>query len=330
MPVLAAAKKDSIVLQDTMPDGAEYHEAWHRISNLLMEPKRREKLYEKMRKKYGKLTDRELDEVLAEDFREFQLDVKDKIDYETKNIFKRIWNFIKTFAKLKDFTLAKLYYQINRGEFSNTKPSEENIQRFKNIYPEGFAPFTLRGEKFVQFPNQKALSDAVDSLVYLLFNMPIKVTDSQTRKESTTVLHIENYSDISALPFDRLWQLIDNSKHPAFQELSQNRELVKKLISDRLKHYQVKAINNEEVNDETAPMHIDDYTKANYEIDPFDNAPAEVKFFFSTVPMFVPSADGKGFTLKTSSLKTPVFVNPRLMWNTVINDLHLVRTQDEL
>jgi len=57
MSVLGRTLEDSILLSEVAPQGVEYHEAWHRVSNLLISDSKRNKIFEKVRKG-SKLSDR--------------------------------------------------------------------------------------------------------------------------------------------------------------------------------------------------------------------------------------------------------------------------------
>ena len=229
--ILGKAQLDSITLSTYAPVGTEYHEAWHRISNLLMEDKQREKLFNRMRKKYGKeLSDVEIDEILAERFKEFQLGVAENIDYSVTSLFKRAWNFIKALVNLKDLQLAWLYTAINRGEFAKLKPSKERIERFKNLYGEQGALYTYRGHEFKYFNNSQAIDGAIDSFIYFLINNPGPRTDKEVQDllkynqttidpnilEGTVSHTITDYSDIDQLSLDKLKILLSKSKSPFY------------------------------------------------------------------------------------------------------------------
>lgn len=326
--ILGKAQLDSITLSTYAPVGTEYHEAWHRISNLLMEDKQREKLFNRMRKKYGKeLSDVEIDEILAERFKEFQLGVAENIDYSVTSLFKRAWNFIKALANLKDIRLAWLYTAINRGEFAKLKPSKERIERFKNLYGEQGALYTYRGHEFKEFNNSQMIDGAIDGLIYLLFNMPDKLGN---------VTRITDYTDINKLSLDRLKTLLAASKSPVYQELYQNFDLVQDLMKQKLKKIQVNLLTkeeqeelNEEKDEDLGKIDMDDYTKASYEVDPYSNAPAEVKFFFTTIPE-KEWRDGQMQLVKNPITGLPKFFNPRLTWNIILNDLHSATTIQEM
>ena len=326
--ILGKAQLDSITLSTYAPVGTEYHEAWHRISNLLMEDKQREKLFNRMRKKYGKeLSDVEIDEILAERFKEFQLGVAENIDYSVTSLFKRSWNFIKALVNLKDLQLAWLYTAINRGEFAKLKPSKERIERFKNLYGEQGALYTYRGHEFKEFNNSQMIDGAIDGLIYLLFNMPDKLGN---------VTRITDYTDINKLSLDRLKTLLAASKSPVYQELYQNFDLIRDLMKQKLKKIQVNLLTkeeqeelNEEKDEDLGKIDMDDYTKASYEVDPYSNAPAEVKFFFTTIPE-KEWRDGQMQLVKNPITGLPKFFNPRLTWNIILNDLHSATTIQEM
>ena len=329
MYILGRARIDSIQLSTFAPDGTEYHESWHRISNLLMEDKQREKLFTQVRKKYGKsLNDVEVDEILADQFRDFELEVGEQLDYTTKSIFRRIWNFIRALVNLKSLQLAKLYTAINRGEFASIRPTQERIDRFRKLYGNQGALYTYRGYEFKTFNNSKTIDNAVDSLIYLLFNMP--------DVDNKTVTRITDYTNINKLSLDKLKIKLATSQSPVFKELFQNFDLVEQLIKQKLKRIQVNLLTkqenelvNEDGEEDLGKIDMDDFTKASYEIDPFSTAPAEVKFFFTTIPE-KNWINGQISVVKDATTGLPKFVDPRISWNIILNRLHNVKTIQEL
>lgn len=171
------------------------------------------------------------------------------------------------------------------------------------------------------------IDGAIDGLIYLLFNMPDKLGN---------VTRITDYTDINKLSLDRLKTLLGASKSPVYQELFENFDLVQKLIKQKLKKIQVNLLTkeeqeeiNEEKDEDLGKIDMDDYTKASYEVDPYSNAPAEVKFFFTTIPE-TEWRDGKLTLVKDQTTGLPRFFNPRFTWNIVLNDLHSATTIQEL
>ena len=323
--IMAQARLDSIVLSDYDIPGVEYHEAWHRISNLLMKPELRRKVFNQVRKKYSKnLTDSEVDEILAERFREFQLDVAEVIDFNTTNLFKRIRNFVKVWAKIGNLRLARIYYRINTGGFKNVKPSEENITRFKALYGDTGPNFTFNGEEFKEFTNRFELNQAIDSLMYYVFYNPNS--------------KVSFYQDTANINLDSLKIMLMKSNKPSMKELANNWPAVSAAIRQRLQQLSIRYSDKEEQNLEQesdsgnlAKVNMDDYTKASYEIDVLGNLTADVKFFFSTVPQYASDPNTGTFKPVLSPITgLPLFYDIRYIFNSASTDLGKCATFEQL
>nr|DAO43126.1 MAG TPA: hypothetical protein [Caudoviricetes sp.] len=170
--VVGRVTEDSILLYKEAPKGTEYHEAWHRVSQLLISERNRRKIYDRYkRKNKSDLKDSQLDEIFAEQFREFMLNESNKYDFDTKNWFRRILNFIKLWARTGQYALAKIYSNINRGKYSGITPSQSNINRFRNIYGEEGPNFEVGGHEFKTITKYKQFDDIVKSLTYAFFNV---------------------------------------------------------------------------------------------------------------------------------------------------------------
>jgi len=96
---------------------------------LLISEKKRRKIYDRYNRLHKtNLSDKALDEVLAEDYREFQLyadSLKDstfKYDFETKNWFRKIFDFVRMWARTGQYGLAKLQYYISAGKYKGITP----------------------------------------------------------------------------------------------------------------------------------------------------------------------------------------------------------------
>jgi len=117
------------------------------------------------------------------------------IDFETTNWFRKIYNFVKTIAKVGSYNLAKIYYDINTGKYANVKVSQSNIDRFKSIYKDGLN-FEHRGTTFKTIPNTKVYNSIIDALTYAL----LRINFGQ----------VENirYEDLDNIRFEQLKKLI--------------------------------------------------------------------------------------------------------------------------
>lgn len=90
----------------TMVDG--YHEAWHVFSQLFLTKAEKRALYNEVRKlkpEYAKLSSREIEEMLAEDFRSYALNPKVIKGRSKRNtLFRKILNFLKKLFKIQPST----------------------------------------------------------------------------------------------------------------------------------------------------------------------------------------------------------------------------------
>lgn len=116
------------------PMGTEYHEAFHAVTQLYLSQEEINKLYEDATSVYGdRLTRRDLEERLAEDFRLYAI-AKDnqlkspKFSDKIKNWFDRIWSAIKTFVGIK--TKNDIFSNIYSGNF-NYKPTSKVMEFIK-------------------------------------------------------------------------------------------------------------------------------------------------------------------------------------------------------
>lgn len=102
---------DGIILYEGSDYTDLYHEAWHGFSQTFLTPAQRGAMYKELSKKKGSFKDyngklvefsyaseKQLEEYLAEKFREFMLSEGQKVDSQTpktNNIFKKILNFLR-------------------------------------------------------------------------------------------------------------------------------------------------------------------------------------------------------------------------------------------
>lgn len=327
MNVVGRVTEDSILLYEDAPLGVEYHEAWHRVSQLLIDDKSRRKIYNRYnRKNKQQLNDSQIDEVFAEQFRQFMLDESGKYDFDTRNWFKKILNFIKLWARTGQYGLAKIYNSILTGKYSGIKPSQSNIERFRRIYGESGPNFEVAGHTFNTITKQKQFDDIVKSLTYAFFNVAFA--------EGKYI----SYADLgqNKPTFERL-KLITEAQAAKFPSPTMN-EIVEKFdsifapeIASRLKQLGIRTIdkNSEDlasIEEAQEGIDIGQHTVEGMNISIKDNAPAEVKFFFQTIPAMERGKDGNYQTKIDPVTKFPSFVDANQAWNNVLKDLAGCRT----
>lgn len=133
--------------------GTTYHEAFHAVFLTLLTDKERAEVIKEAEKKFGNLEGLELEEKLAEDFRQY-------VEYEeySGSWFKKIWRKLKRMIQHlrgKDSVLNALYYDINHGNYKKFTPTTSNEIRYNNKELEDIKSKAIVGGTFMKAPNGK-------------------------------------------------------------------------------------------------------------------------------------------------------------------------------
>lgn len=326
MYVVGKARVDSITLSELAPEGTQYHEAWHRVSQLLISAKQRNKILKRYTKRG--LTEKQADEMLAEEYRSFMLyadskkDTKFKFDFDSKNWFRRVFDFVRLWSRTGQYGLAKVMYYTAIGKYKGIKPNQQNIDRFKQIYTDG-ADMQVNGVKLKSITTEKQLDDIVKSLLYAFFqtdfvNKPIDYYSLSKNKPS----------------FENLLRLLKNTQaadpnrvNPVMDEIIDKFDevIVPRLIT-KLKKLGIRTfdVENSEIADieEGADnVNIGQHIVEGMNISIKDNAPAEVKFFFQTIPVLEMNKDGQLVNKLHPHTGFAQFYDSNYVWNSILKDL---------
>lgn len=323
--VVGRVTEDSIKISEQAPEGVQYHEAWHRVSQLLIDPKHRNRIYKKYRDQG--LTDKQIDEKLADQFKDFMLNESGNYRFDTKNWFRRIYDFIKLWIRTGQYGLAKVYSAINRGKYYGLKPNAENVARFREIYKGDGANMEVSGYKFKHIQTVKQLNDIINSLTYAFFQ--VSFADGKTI----------NYSDLSkeAPKFDRLKLILQAQayKYPSDiinEVVDKFDSIILPMLTTKLKQLGIRSIDRNEndtlanIEEGAEGVNIGQHTVEGMNISIRDNAPAEVKFFFQTIPVYEIGKDGTPQTKFDEYTHFPSFVDPNIAWINILKDLSGRRT----
>lgn len=323
--VVGRVTEDSIKISEQAPEGVQYHEAWHRVSQLLIDSKHRDKIYKKYREQG--LNDKQIDEKLADQFKDFMLTESGNYRFDTKNWFRRIYDFIKLWIRTGQYGLAKVYSTINRGKYYGLKPNAENVDRFREIYKGDGANMEVSGYKFKHIQTVKQLNDIINSLTYAFFQ--VSFADGKTI----------NYSDLSkeAPKFDRLKLILQAQayKYPSDiinEVVDEFDSIILPMLTTKLKQLGIRSIDRNEsdtlanIEEGAEGVNIGQHTIEGMNISIRDNAPAEVKFFFQTIPVYEIGKDGTPQTKFDEYTHFPSFVDPNIAWTNILKDLSGCRT----
>lgn len=111
--------KGIITLSDIAAEGTLYHEAFHAVFNLMLDSSERAALLAEARQMYGNKSELDLEEDLAEGFREYVMsrESKNLLD-KIKNFFKDLWIKVTNWNKIQPH-LDAYYKRINEGYYGN-------------------------------------------------------------------------------------------------------------------------------------------------------------------------------------------------------------------
>lgn len=125
-------KQGIITISNLAARGTVYHEAFHAVTHTLLNDSEYDELFKAGREKYGNLSEIEVEEKLAEDFRRYmQLEEMPFVGRVVK-IFRNLKHIIQNLLGNEPY-LNKLYYSINNGVYSNRKPTSSALTRYSKI-----------------------------------------------------------------------------------------------------------------------------------------------------------------------------------------------------
>jgi len=154
--------KPTVTLRETAGRGIEYHEAWHYVSMLLLSEQERQSIYQDYVNRHNKLknmSNDEVEELLAEEFRDYMNGIKHKIwNYRIQKAFAKIANmFGMNF--LSPSLHMQMFAMIDKGVFAKNKPSQKVLREFSKAYKDGLYYYIpgLEKEDYDKVPH---ISDA--------------------------------------------------------------------------------------------------------------------------------------------------------------------------
>ena len=194
-PLFGLFTNSSIVLSNALEEGTEYHEAFHYVSQLYLTMEERQSLYSVVRgEKATELTDRECEEILADEFRDFVLlDGKYQDKSFKQNVFQRLLSFIKGLLGLPISTREEVFNRINNGYYK----SKGYINRL------GSNSVMLAKSSNIQFTQETEI-DVLDSIQSLFSNYikknNIKLYDLKTVANTLLNFEKEVNKELSKVP----------------------------------------------------------------------------------------------------------------------------------
>lgn len=166
----AVLSSGRVLLSDIAEVGTGYHEGWHVYSQFFLTEEERNNLYKETRDRLNNndLSDKEVEEILAEDFRDFMLMGNsykfNKItEVKKENIFRKILNFIK---ELFGITTDDLDTSLVEKAFNNLRDNSftEIVSRPKDSFFKVANLSPAASQAFIEDINTKFLKYLVDTV----------------------------------------------------------------------------------------------------------------------------------------------------------------------
>lgn len=339
-----------IVLSYYAGKDVTYHEAWHYVSQLLLTDNQRSVLYQEYVKRHPKAKDytkTEVEEALAEEFREYMAGLKKYIlSYPVLRLFDRLSRLIGL-----DFLRPSLHNQmfarINSGEFAKYKPSQDILREFHTEYDNGLHLYIpgMSKEDYDKIPNIYD-GDTFYNIVRSLTGSALSYMKVRTQRDLQKGLNINQL-------FDSIEELYNNdmiseeNKSLALDVLS-NRPLFTKYIKNYLSDLGI----DKELSDKKIAEQDDDAMQKRETGDNPDNVwdveqgahskkdklSFNAKLFFYSIPQYefetIEDEDGKISRIATPvldplfGLNTPVPFS--LAWNKVLENLWNIDSYEEI
>lgn len=333
-----------IFLSEQSGQGVEFHEGFHYVSQLLINDKLREQVYQDYVKQYPYLKDaskQEVEEALAEEFRQYMLnETKPSIAYRIKKLFNAI---LKVLGITRNGDLVRtLFNKIRKGEFSKYKPSKSTLEDFEKRFG-GTLYYYVPGVEDKELKKMASIADATTFYA---------VVDSLNATVMDT-FNISSIEDLQSLPkkindiFDDILTtnlelgMYDESQEQLIKDVINNKEVFKKQIDDYLRNFSIIKKNTEESEEqEREERELGDnpdntWDKESYTISKKANVAFKAKLFFYSIPKtkyeFDPKTGNKYLVEEEDDLlMTTRSEDFNVVWNKILENLWNVESYLDL
>ena len=333
-----------IFLSEQSGQGVEFHEGFHYVSQLLINDKLREQVYQDYVKQYPYLKDaskQEVEEALAEEFRQYMLnETKPSIAYRIKKLFNAI---LKVLGITRNGDLVRtLFNKIRKGEFSKYKPSKSTLEDFEKRFG-GALYYYVPGVEDKELKKMASIADATTFYA---------VVDSLNATVMDT-FNISSIEDLQSLPkkindiFDDILTtnlelgMYDESQERLIKDVINNKEVFKKQIDDYLRNFSIIKKNTEESEEqEREERELGDnpdntWDKESYTISKKANVAFKAKLFFYSIPKtkyeFDPETGNKYLVEQEDDLlMTTRSEDFNVVWNKILENLWNVESYLDL
>lgn len=180
MAVAGKCMSDMVYIGNRVVDGVQYHEAFHRVLELLLRPSERQKIYDwyKSREGNDKMSDTEIAEGLANLYMDAQNNYDDNEFSNNKVVafFQKIKAGVQFARDLGSIRLTLLSAVMSTGWYktkAGSKIRKENLERFKSKFGDSlhydvYNQKTGMKHSFENILNNEQLNDCVETIAFYI------------------------------------------------------------------------------------------------------------------------------------------------------------------
>ncbi len=180
MAVAGKCMSDMVYIGNRVVDGVQYHEAFHRVLELLLRPSERQKIYDWYKNREGndKMSDTEIAEGLANLYMDAQNNYDDNEFSNNKVValFQKIKAGVQFARDLGSIRLTLLSAVMSTGWYktkAGSKIRKENLERFKakfgdSLHYDVYNQKTGMKHSFESILNNEQLNDCVETIAFYI------------------------------------------------------------------------------------------------------------------------------------------------------------------
>jgi hypothetical protein len=346
--------KDAITLSKRLELGTEYHEAYHRVELMFLSPEQRKAIHDEARVRYGlrKATDDEIKEVLAEEYRKFEIARgKNKLHpldmsgmrasskgSKILQFFQDLWDFIRTLftgqLHISNLDINNLFRVINKsnGVFGRLQVARPNVASVAEIGETTFNKI-VKGKDLKYITTTEVLNTVVKNLVYETIMGSGVFTTKDVNKldyrvaEAVVIKRAEDYAK-KAKEMLAAGRQADHDilmgRAGLYNEIVDNYDTFLELMRDNFETLGVRTrLPEDKAKDEAdnAGFNFERWGHAGFELDGKDTAGTAIKFIIATLP-----------ATKTLDPATGMkqFVDFDDMWDSLQSEMYMYDTVEEM
>ena len=338
--------------------GVEYHEAWHYVNLLLHNNITRNLIYReyiKLHKGSEKLTFRQIEELLADEFKDYaQLQRGTGLKAVIKRAFNRIYDFV-TFNYRNRRLINTVFRKINSGGYKGSQIDPRSMEEFKRAY----SGIVEQSNYHVPGVKQKT----IDSLQYVdTYHKFYQVCESLANKmlDYYAITRPEDMKRLSGSKFQQFIEELkvnaDETTQGVIEDIDNNKTAFFNIVKQTFKQYgidakikKLKQLKEDLTEDEKAALKEDEKSEKSdigdradntwdvfqFEVSKKDNVANRAKLFLTHLPKARLEVNDENNSKKDiiyetdDLLDTPLYMPFGEVWTKILKDLWDIESYSE-